>query len=62
MRWPSARAEPGVGTQAARRVLKKVLKPLKDDRVLSGDIEAVARCIDDGSLLEAVDGRSAHLT
>jgi len=32
-----------------------VLKPLKDDRVLSGDIEAVARCIDDGTLLSAVD-------
>ena len=46
---------PGAGTQAARRVLKKVLKPLRDDRVLSGDIEAVARFIDDGSLLAAVE-------
>ena len=48
------KGEPGAGTQAARRVLKKVLKPLRDDRVLSGDIEAVARAIDDGSLLAAV--------
>src|SRR5262245_38975991 len=46
---------PGVGTRAARAVLKKLLKPLRDDRVLSGDIEAVARTIDDGSLLEAVE-------
>ncbi|HEX5011335.1 MAG TPA: histidine ammonia-lyase [Planctomycetota bacterium] len=49
------RGTPGVGTRAARGALKKVLKPLKDDRVLSGDIEAVARAIDDGSVLEAVE-------
>jgi histidine ammonia-lyase len=47
--------KPGKGTTAARGVLKKVLKPLNDDRVLSGDIEAVARLIDDGSLLAAVE-------
>ncbi len=45
----------GRGVEAARRALKQVLKPLTDDRVLSGDIEAVARLIDDGSLLAAVE-------
>jgi histidine ammonia-lyase len=47
--------KPGKGTTAARAVLKKLLKPLKDDRVLAPDIEAVARTIDDGSLLAAVE-------
>ncbi|MBM3984410.1 MAG: histidine ammonia-lyase, partial [Planctomycetes bacterium] len=45
----------GRGVEAARRVLKKVLKPLADDRILAPDIEAVARTIDDGSLLAAVE-------
>jgi histidine ammonia-lyase len=52
------KGEPGRGTQAARRVLKKVLKPLKDDRVLSGDIEAVARVIDEGACWMPSMGRS----
>jgi len=45
----------GRGVEAARRALGKVLKPLKDDRVIAGDIEAVAGLIDDGSLLAAVE-------
>jgi histidine ammonia-lyase len=45
----------GRGVEAARRVLAKVLKPLKDDRVIAGDIEAVAALVDDGSLLAAVE-------
>ncbi|HTE05318.1 MAG TPA: aromatic amino acid lyase, partial [Planctomycetota bacterium] len=47
--------KPGRGVEAARRALKKVLAPLLDDRVISGDIEAVAALIDDGSLLAAVE-------
>ncbi len=49
------RLRPARGTAAARRALARVVKPLKDDRVLSTDIEAVAACIDDGSLLAAVE-------
>lgn len=46
---------PGRGVQAARRALARVLRPLTDDRILAPDIEAVARLIDDGSLLAAVE-------
>jgi histidine ammonia-lyase len=53
--------KPGEGTAAAHRVLKKLLKPLKDDRVLSGDIEAVARVIEDGTLLAAVESVAGTL-
>jgi histidine ammonia-lyase len=45
----------GKGVEAARRALRSVLKPLREDRVLSTDIEAVAGKIDDGSLLAAVE-------
>jgi len=51
----------GRGVEAARRVLRKVLAPLKDDRVLGPDIEAVARLIDDGSLLAAVEREVGEL-
>jgi histidine ammonia-lyase len=45
----------GKGVEAARRALRSVLKPLREDRVLSTDIEAVAGKLDDGSLLAAVE-------
>jgi histidine ammonia-lyase len=45
------------GVEEARKALRKVLKPLKTDRVLSGDIEAVAGMVRDGSLVKAVEAR-----
>ena len=49
------RLRPGRGVLAAQRALARVLKPLKTDRVLSGDIEGVAALIEDGSLTAAVE-------
>jgi histidine ammonia-lyase len=45
----------GKGVEAARRALRRELAPLREDRVLAPDIEAVAARIDDGSLLAAVE-------
>jgi histidine ammonia-lyase len=40
---------------AARRVLRGVLRPLREDRVLATDIAAVAALVEDGSLVAAVE-------
>ncbi|MHC5211157.1 MAG: histidine ammonia-lyase [Planctomycetota bacterium] len=45
----------GKGVEAARRALRPALRPLREDRVLSTDIEAVAGRIEDGTLLDAVE-------
>ncbi len=51
----------GAGVEAARRALRKVLSPLRRDRVLATDIEAVAALVTDGSLLEAVEAKVGEL-
>jgi histidine ammonia-lyase len=45
---------PGEGVEAARGFVRTLSPRLDDDRPLSGDIEAVAVAIRDGSLVEAV--------
>jgi histidine ammonia-lyase len=44
-----------VGVEAARGELARVLQPLTEDRVLSGDIEAVAEMVSEGRLITAVE-------
>ena len=46
--------EPGSGVAATRRFVRTLSARLEDDRSLSGDIEAVAAAIRDGSLGESV--------
>lgn len=47
---------PGEGTLAAYRVIREVVPHLEEDRVLSSDIETVARLIHEGALLQKVEG------
>jgi Histidine ammonia-lyase len=46
---------PGRGVEAAYRVIREHVTPLEDDRVQTPDIEAVARLIEDGTLVRAVE-------
>ena len=48
-------AEPGGGTGAAYREIRKVVKPLKKDRVLWPDIQAIAEKIANCDILNAVE-------
>ena len=45
---------PAPGTAAALAAVRTVVEPVGDDRPLGGDIEAIARLIEDGELDEAV--------
>jgi histidine ammonia-lyase len=45
---------PGAGVAAARRFVRSLSPRLEDDRSLTGDIEAVAGAIREGSLAAAV--------
>ena len=51
--------EPGAGVRAVRAFVRELSPRLRDDRPLSGDIEAVAAAIRDGSLEAAVEGAMA---
>jgi histidine ammonia-lyase len=53
--------EPGVGGGAALDVVRALSPRLGDDRPLSGDIEAVARAVRDGSVVSAVEAEAGHL-
>ncbi|HEX5172984.1 MAG TPA: histidine ammonia-lyase [Gaiellaceae bacterium] len=53
--------EPGVGGRAARAAVRELSPRLRDDRPLSGDIEAVATASRDGSLLAAVEADAGPL-
>jgi histidine ammonia-lyase len=53
--------QPGVGVQAARGFVRSLSPRLHDDRPLSGDIEAVADAIRDGSLIESVEVEAGEL-
>jgi histidine ammonia-lyase len=50
--------EPGAGGRAARSAVRELSPRLRDDRPLSGDIEAVAAAIRDGSFLAAVEAEA----
>jgi histidine ammonia-lyase len=50
--------EPGAGGRAARTAVRELSPRLRDDRPLSGDIEAVAAAIRDGSFLAAVEAEA----
>jgi histidine ammonia-lyase len=54
--------QPGLGVRAAREHIRSISPRLRDDRTLSGDIEAVAESIRDGSLLEAVEAETGELS
>jgi histidine ammonia-lyase len=53
--------EPGVGGGAALDVVRALSPRLGDDRPLSGDIEAVARAVRDGSVVSAVEAEAGDL-
>jgi histidine ammonia-lyase len=53
--------EPGAGARAARSFVRTLSPRLEEDRSLSGDIEAVAEAIRDGSLISAVEGEIGEL-
>ena len=53
--------QPGVGVRAARELVRSLSPRLRDDRPLSGDIEAVAQAIRDGALVEAVEAEVGEL-
>ena len=45
----------GKGTRAAYAKVREKVPMIRDDRALAGDIEAIAKMISDGNLLEAVE-------
>jgi histidine ammonia-lyase len=53
--------QPGTGVRAAREVVRSLSPRLRDDRSLSGDIEAVAEAVRDGSVVEAVEAEIGEL-
>jgi histidine ammonia-lyase len=52
---------PGRGSEAARRFVRTLSPRLDEDRALSGEIEAVATSIRDGSLVAAVEAEVGEL-
>ena len=53
---------PGAGSASAYREIRKVVKPLKNDRVLYPDIQAIARKIADLDILNAVEKKVGELS
>jgi histidine ammonia-lyase len=53
--------QPGVGVRAVREHVRALSPRLRDDRPLSGDIEAVAESIRSGALVEAVEAEVGEL-
>jgi len=53
--------EPGRGARATYEHVRSLSPRLRDDRSLSADIEAVADCVRDGSLLAAVEAEIGEL-
>jgi histidine ammonia-lyase len=52
---------PGVGPLAAYGVIRKVVKPLKKDRVMYPDIQAIAKKISSWEILDAVEAKIGKL-
>jgi histidine ammonia-lyase len=53
--------EPGVGARTAYREIRKVVKPLKKDRVMYHDIQAIAAKIASWQILDAVEAKIGSL-
>jgi histidine ammonia-lyase len=53
--------KPGAGVEAAHREIRKVVKPLKKDRVLWPDIQAIAEKIANMDIVNAVEGRVGEI-
>jgi histidine ammonia-lyase len=53
--------KPGAGVEAAHREIRKVVKPLKKDRVLWPDIQAIAEKIVNLDILNAVESRVGEI-
>jgi histidine ammonia-lyase len=53
--------QPGAGARSAREHVRSLSPRLRDDRPLSGDIEAVAESIRSGALVEAVEAEVGEL-
>ena len=53
--------QPGAGVRAARELVRSLSPRLRDDRQLSGDIEAVAQAVREGPLVEAVEAEVGEL-
>jgi histidine ammonia-lyase len=53
--------EPGNGARAAHDFVRSLSPRLLDDRPLAADIEAVAECVRDGSLIAAVEAELGEL-
>jgi histidine ammonia-lyase len=53
--------QPGAGIRAVREHVRSLSERLRDDRPLSGDIEAVAESIRSGALVEAVEAEAGEL-
>jgi histidine ammonia-lyase len=53
--------KPGAGVEAAHKEIRKVVKPLKKDRVLWPDIQAIADKIANLDILNAVEGRVGEI-
>jgi histidine ammonia-lyase len=53
--------QPGVGVRATREFVRSLSPRLRDDRQLSGDIEAVAEAVRSGALVEAVEAEIGGL-
>ena len=58
LRGPS---KSGKGTRAAYNKIRERVSMIREDRILSGDIEAITKLISDGSILEAVDAAIGRL-
>ena len=53
--------QPGAGVRSAREHVRSLSPRLRDDRQLSGDIEAVAEEIRSGAVVEAVEAECGEL-
>ncbi len=53
--------QPGIGVRATREFVRSLSSRLRDDRQLSGDIEAVAEAVRSGGLVEAVEAGIGEL-
>jgi histidine ammonia-lyase len=52
---------PGAGSEAARRFVRGISPRVSEDRPLSGDIEAIAAAVRDGSLIASVEAEIGDL-
>jgi histidine ammonia-lyase len=53
--------QPGVGVRGAREHVRSISPRLREDRQLSGDIEAMAESIRSGGLVDAVEAECGEL-